>query len=124
VPPHRCGILTADGRQLLQELIDNLPTAPELLQNSLWLWGLAAAGSLLVYLALRLGLAYGRRQLTRLAERAVNQVDDLVLELVDHTHGLFLFALGVVIGCRFLTLSEAASTVVHRAHRVEDDTGA
>jgi small-conductance mechanosensitive channel len=100
---------------MIEDLLERLPPVPTLLGNSLWMWGAALATTLAVYLALRLGLAFGRRKLTRLAERTATQIDDLVLELADRTHGLFLLAVGVLVGSRFLEASATAGLTIRRA---------
>jgi small-conductance mechanosensitive channel len=100
---------------MIEDLLQRLPPVPTLLGNSLWTWAAALVTTIAVYLVLRLGLAFGRRKLTRLAERTDTQIDDLILELVDRTHGLFLFAVGVLVGSRFLEASAGASLAIRRA---------
>jgi small-conductance mechanosensitive channel len=93
---------------MLDALAGHLQSVPflaeKVLGNTVLAWLVAFAVAVLGYLGLRVVVALVRRRLARLAERTVTIADDLIVELVRATKGLFLAIVSLAAGAQFLTL--------------------
>lgn len=74
------------------------------LDNPLSRWGIALAVAAAALVALRLVRAVSLRRLRKLTARTTNVVDDLILDLVEKTHPLFLLVTAVYLGSQSLAL--------------------
>ena len=95
---------------MLDALAGHLQSVPflaeKVLGNTVLAWLVAFAVAVLGYLVLSVVVAVVRRRLARLAERTVTIADDLIVELVRATKGLFLAVVSLVAGAQFLTLPQ------------------
>ena len=93
---------------MLDALAGRLQSVPFLadtvLGNTVLAWLVAFAVAVLGYLVLRVVVALVRRRLARLAERTVTIADDLIVELVRATKGLFLAVVSLAAGMQFVSL--------------------
>ena len=74
--------------------------------NSVQTWTLAVAIALVTLVVLGFAKAFVVRQLTRIADRTSNDLDDLAAEILDRTKMFFLFALAVLAGAQALILPD------------------
>ena len=74
--------------------------------NSIQTWLLAGAVALLVVAVLQIAKSFVVRQLTTLAKRTSNDLDDLAAAVLDRTRFFFLLALGIAAGAQFLLLPD------------------
>jgi small-conductance mechanosensitive channel len=72
-----------------------------------WLVAIAIAGG--IYLVVRLGKAIALRRLRQLAKKTVTDWDDLILELIERIHGLFLLIMALYAGSLILKLPSSLS---------------
>ncbi len=86
---------------------------PELtfLQNDLRDWLLAAAVAVGTMLLLALIRRSVGRRFARMAERSGSQLDDDLVTVMSHTHGLFLFLLSLYFGLRFVDLPSRVESI-------------
>ena len=93
---------------MLDALAGRLQSVPfladKVLGNTVLAWLVAFAVAVLGYLVLRVVVALVRRRLARLAERTVTIADDLIVELVRATKGLFLAVVSLAAGTQFVSL--------------------
>jgi small-conductance mechanosensitive channel len=85
----------------------------QLFGNPIQLWLTALSVSVAVYLILRTVRGLIARRLTRLAETTRTYVDDLLSDVLSSTSNLFLIAVAVSLGARFLDLSESAAGAIN-----------
>ncbi len=74
--------------------------------NSLQSWTLAAVVTLVALLAMGFGKALVVRQLTRIADRTANEMDDMAAEVLARTKLFFLLALAVLAGAHVLVVPD------------------
>ena len=72
--------------------------------NSLQTWTLAVAIAIVTLVVLGFAKAFVVRQLTRIADRTANDLDDLAAEILDRTKIFFLVALAALAGAQALIL--------------------
>ncbi len=80
--------------------------------NSLTRWAVAIGVGLLLILALRVIARVAARQLKKMADGTVTQLDDLVADLVHRTKSLFILIVALWGGSYALTLSERAEGMI------------
>jgi small-conductance mechanosensitive channel len=78
------------------------------LDNPLWAWGLALAITLGVVLAVKLVHRIAGKRVSEAAARTKSDADDAVLRVLARTHGLFVLAVGLYVGSRYLDLDPRA----------------
>lgn len=78
------------------------------LDNPLWAWGLALAITLGVVLAVKLVHRIAGKRVSEVAARTKSDADDAVLRILARTHGLFVLAVGLYVGSRYLDLETRA----------------
>jgi small-conductance mechanosensitive channel len=82
------------------------------LQNDLRDWLLAAAVAVTGMLLLALLRRFVGKRLVVITTRSKSQLDDDLVNVFTHTHGLFLFLLSLYLGLRFVELPPGLGTVV------------
>ncbi len=80
--------------------------------NKLEIWLLALGIAVVTYIALKLIRRFIARRLGSVARRTRTTIDDLTIDLIEHTRGFFLLALAVYAGSLVLALSGSASRVI------------
>ncbi len=81
-----------------------------LLDNSPSAWGIALGIGVAVALALRILVSIIIRRLERFTRGTTNELDDLFIELLNKTRGLFVILVGIWIGSLYLHLSPTADS--------------
>jgi len=88
--------------------------AQDFLGNPLLQWGIALGIALVVILALRLLSAILIRRLQSLTRKTTTDLDDLLIELLEKTKGLFILIVAVWLGSLYLQLPPEADEWIRK----------
>lgn len=105
------GLLTLTGLTLFDNMLEQ-----EFFGNSAERWLLAISIAVLVAAGLMMLKSLLVRRVRGLVSRTVNLVDDLLLDLIQHSRWPFFLALGMYLGSLVLELSTGLDTALHRLY--------
>lgn len=74
--------------------------------NSLYDWSVAIVIILVLALAFQFAKRFVRRRVVSFAQRTATRLDDLLVDMLDHTRFLFLFVLALYFGSQYLELPQ------------------
>ena len=86
----------------------------ELFGNPAWRWLLFATVLILALIGLRLLRRWALKRIETLAATTTTDIDDLLAQLVERTHGLFLLVVALFLAARPLELTAGVETGVRR----------
>lgn len=85
------------------------------LNNSVQTWAIAVAIAIGVYVVLRIAFRVAINRLVAWSKRTKTTWDDLVVAVLEHTKGFFLFAVGIYFAAKSLTMGSTLDKFFDRA---------
>ena len=84
------------------------------LGNTFGRWISALLAVVATLIVLRIARRIAIRRATALAKKTETEIDDFIVDLLNRTRSLFLLALAIFTGTRFLTLSESLGATINK----------